>query len=110
MIMNKYSPTPIDTSDIVLSEDLSNLTEKIAENTHDVWAQGRIKEGWEYGKVRDDEKKTNPCLVPYSDLPESEKEYDRNTSLETIKLILKLGYDIIPSAPFEWSYYNGDKK
>ncbi len=101
MIMNKYTPMPIDTSDIVIPKDLNDLTERIAENTHDVWATGRIKEGWKYGKVRDDEMKTNPCLVPYSDLPESEKEYDRNTSLEAIKVILKLGYSIIPPVPFE---------
>ena len=90
-----YQPKPIDTSDIRLSNDLLELTEKIAENVHDVWAIGRIKEGWKYGPVRDDSKKESPCLVPYSELPENEKEYDRNTAGETIKLILFLGYRII---------------
>ena len=90
-----YQPKPIDTSDIKLSNDLLDLTEKIAENVHDVWAIGRIKEGWKYGPVRDDSKKESPCLVPYSELPENEKEYDRNTAGETIKLILFLGYRII---------------
>ena len=33
-------------------------------------------------------------LVPYDELPESEKEYDRNTAIETLKLIIKLGYKI----------------
>jgi len=70
------------------------LTEKLAENTHDVWAKGRIEQGWKYGKIRDDNNKLHPCLIPYSELPESEKEYDRNTALETIKLIQKLGYFI----------------
>ena len=70
------------------------LTEKLAENTHDVWAKGRIEQGWKYGKTRDDNNKLHPCLIPYSELPESEKEYDRNTALETIKLIQKLGYFI----------------
>lgn len=92
--MTNYTPEPINTSGIVLPEELVALGEKIAKNTHDVWAAGRIKEGWVYGEVRDDEKKTNPCLVPYSQLPESEKEYDRNTSMETIKLIISLGYRI----------------
>ena len=89
-----YNPKPIDTSDVVLSDDLLELTEKIAENVHDVWAVGRIEQGWTYGEVRNDEQKTTPCLVPYSDLPESEKKYDCNTALETLKLIIKLGYKI----------------
>ena len=89
-----YNPNPIDTSDVVLSDDLLELTEKIAENVHEVWSVGRIKEGWTYGAVRDDAKKETPCLVPYKDLPENERDFDRNTALETIKLIIKLGYNI----------------
>ena len=89
-----YTPNPVDTSEVVLSEDLLELTEKIAENVHEVWAVGRIKEGWTYGVVRDDSKKTTPCLVPYDELPDSEKEYDRNTALETIRLIISLGYEV----------------
>ena len=94
--MNEYRPNPVDTSDVVLPEALVELTEKIAKNSHDVWAVGRIKEGWRYGEKRDDDNKLTPCMVEYEELPESEKEYDRNTSFETIKLILKLGYQIIP--------------
>lgn len=89
-----YNPKPIDTSTVTLPADLLELTERIAENTHDVWASGRIAEGWTYGETRDDVSKTNPCLLPYDQLPESEKAYDRNTSMETIKLILMLGYHI----------------
>jgi hypothetical protein len=66
----------------------------MAKNVHEVWAQGRIKEGWTYGPVRNDVKKTHPCLVPYEELPDSEKEYDRSTSVETLKLILKSGFQI----------------
>lgn len=90
-----YTPTPIDTADVKLSNELLELTEKIAKNVHDVWAVGRIAEGWTYGSVRDDKKKETPCLVSYAELPENEKEYDRNTALETLKLIMKLGYEII---------------
>ncbi len=89
-----YKPAPIDTSDVVLSDDLLGLCEELAENAHDVWAVGRIAQKWTYGEKRDDDKKTTPCLVPYSELPESEKEYDRNTAMETIKAILKMGYKI----------------
>lgn len=89
-----YNPTPIDTSDIKLNEELLELTELIAVNVHDVWAQGRISQGWTYGPQRDDVKKQTPCLVPYDALPDSEKVYDRDTALATLRLILKLGYDI----------------
>lgn len=89
-----YIPQPIDTSDIELSEELLELTEEMAKNVHDVWSVGRIAQGWTWGPKRDDEKKENPCLVPYEELPESEKEYDRNTSIETLKVILSLGFKI----------------
>lgn len=89
-----YTPKPINTKDITLPEELLALTEKIAENVHDVWAQGRISEGWKFGETKDPEKKTTPFLVPYEELADSEKEYDRNTALETLKLIVKLGYSI----------------
>lgn len=89
-----YEPKPIDTSDVELPEEIKQLGEKIAQNTHDVWAKTRMEQGWVYGEHRNDEEKTTPCMVPYDDLPENEKEYDRNTSVETLKLILKLGYKI----------------
>ena len=89
-----YKPSPVDTSKITLPEGLLDLTEKIAENVHEVWAAGRMAEGWRFGPVKDFEKKTTPMLVPYEMLPESEKEYDRNTALETLKLIVKMGYSI----------------
>ncbi len=89
-----YDPRPVDTSDIILPEELLALTERIAENVHDVWAVGRIAEGWTYGEKKDAKNKVTPDLVPYSDLPESEKAYDRNTAIETLKLIVKLGYKI----------------
>ena len=76
------------------AEELHELGEMIAENTHEVWSLGRVNDGWTYGPKRDDTLKQHPCLVPYPDLPESEKEYDRNTALETIKAIIALGYKI----------------
>ena len=91
---NNYVPAPVDTTGVVLPEEVISLGEKIAENVHDVWSVGRINQGWTYGKVRDDEKKQHPCLVPYSELSDSEKEYDRNTAFETLKLIITLGYKI----------------
>lgn len=93
IIMN-YEPKPVNTEDVILNEDILNLAEKLAKNTHDIWAIGRISEGWIYGTVRDDKLKTTPCLVEYEELPETEKEYDRNTAIETLKLIQKLGFKI----------------
>ena len=90
----KYIPLPIDTSDIELPEELSPLLEAMAKNVHEVWAQTRIDQGWQYGPERNDAEKRHPMLIPYEDLPEEEKLYDRNTSVETLKLILKLGFVI----------------
>lgn len=89
-----YTPKPVDTSAVKLSDDLLDLTELIAENVHEVWSAGRIKEGWVYGEEKNAEKKTTPLLVPYAELPESEKDFDRNTALETLKLISAMGYRI----------------
>jgi hypothetical protein len=93
--MKTYSPSPINTTDVEMPASLHNLIERLAENTHDVWAAVRITQGWSYGPARDDNARRHPCLVPYAELPESEKEYDRKTATETIKAILKLGYIIL---------------
>lgn len=89
-----YNPKPIDLSDVTLDSSLESLVEALAENVHDTWAKGRMDDGWTYGPVRDDSKKHHPCLVPYNELPESEKEYDRNTAISTLKFIVKKGYGI----------------
>ena len=84
----EYIPTPAETSEVKLPEELLPLIEEMAKNVHEVWARNRMDEGWTYGPVRDDAHKKHPCLVPYEDLPESEKDYDRATSQETLKLML----------------------
>ena len=89
-----YVPQPMDTSDIQLPEELNVLIEQMAKNVHEVWAQSRIKQGWRYGNERSDALKQHPCLIPYEELPEDEKAYDRDTALETLKLISKLGFKI----------------
>src|SRR5438105_2391026 len=92
--MKKYDPAPIDTSRVKLSGDILKLTEQLAEHNHDVWARQRLSEGWKYGPSRNDAAKEHPCLVPYADLPDSEKEYDRRTALLTLEAIVALGYRI----------------
>jgi ryanodine receptor 2 len=91
-----YQPDPIDVSQVSLSPHLLQLTERLAKNTHELWSAQRLAQGWMYGVRRDDVQKQHPCLVPYEQLPENEKEFDRITSLGTLKLILKLGYQISP--------------
>ncbi len=93
--MTTYVPKPLDTSAVQLPQSLAPLMEQLAENAHDVWAATRIAQGWRLGPTRDDAKKTHPCLVPYDQLPESEKEYDRKTAAETLKAITLLGYRIV---------------
>lgn len=94
--MEEYKPQPIDTSSVELPAELKDLAEQLARNVHEVWAESRLNQGWTYGTKRDDANRETPCMVPYDQLPEEEKAYDRDTSLETIKLILKLGFKIIP--------------
>ncbi len=94
-IAKPYDPRPIDLSDVELTEDLNELRESIAENAHDVWAVERQAQGWTYGPHRDDARKETPCMLPYSQLPDSEKKFDRDVAMNTLKLVKKLGYDLI---------------
>lgn len=89
-----YRPEPINTEDVILSSEILELSEVLAKNVHDTWAKERIKQGWKYGEKRDDLKKETPCLIEYEKLPEEEKIYDRETAIETLKVIQKLGYEI----------------
>jgi ryanodine receptor 2 len=89
-----YQPRPIDTTHVALPSDVQQLTEKLAEHAHDVWARGRLAQGWTYGPRRDDAQKQHPCLVPYAKLPESEQVHDRDAAVQTLKAIVALGYRI----------------
>ena len=90
-----YTPTPINTDDVKLDKSLEDLIEALAEDVHNQWARERMKAGWKYGPERNDSLKLHPCLVPYNELPESEKQYDRITATSTLKLIKKFGFDIV---------------
>jgi len=90
----EYHPHPIDVSDVELDEALMELSEAIAENAHEVWSSNRYAEGWRYGPKRDDGLKQHPDLIPYSELPEGEKHYDRVMAFNTLRLVRKLGFNI----------------
>jgi len=90
-----YCPKPIDTGEVELPEEVGRLAERLARNTHEVWARARIADGWRHGRVRDDLRKEHPNLVPYDDLPEAEKAYDRKTVVETLKALSVMGFRIV---------------
>lgn len=92
----EYEPRPLKLDDVMIEAELLDLRESIAENAHEVWAAGRKKEGWSYGPERDDQKKLHPDMIAYADLTDSEKQYDRDMAINTIKLVKKLGFDIVP--------------
>ena len=89
-----YTPKPVDTSGVHVTKELHEIVELLAKNTHDNWASLRMKEGWRYGPERNDPLKEHPCLVPYEELPESEKEHDRTVVRELVKTLLSLGFEI----------------
>lgn len=89
-----YIPKPIDTSKIRMDDELEQLIEMLAKNTHENWSSERMAQGWSYGTERNDDKKKHPCLIAYEELTEQEKNYDRVISIEVIKTILALGFKI----------------
>jgi hypothetical protein len=94
-----YEPRPIDTSHVTLTAEILQLTERLAENAHDLWGVKRLAEGWIFGPVKRGDIKQTPLLVPYAELPEAEKQYDRDLAMETLKAILALGYSLAPPQP-----------
>lgn len=93
---NGYIPAPIDTSDVVLSKELMQLAETLAKNTHDIWASGKMAKGYQYGPVTDDVARTHKDLIPYEALDEENKNVDRQTSIQTLRLLVKLGWSLVP--------------
>ena len=89
-----YTPDPINVDDIPLDDSLLKLSEVLAENVHETWSARRMAQGWRYGEKRDDDARLHPGLVRYSELPEKEKEYDRMTAMNTLRLVIKLGFTI----------------
>lgn len=101
----EYRPNPLDTTGVRLPPEVLALAELLAKNTHDIWAKARMEEGWTCGPARSDADRTNPCLVPYEELPDSEKEYDRRINQELLAALYALGYRVVrdgaPGAPSE---------
>ena len=90
-----YQPKLLDLRHTPLPEDCAELLEAMAENVHDMWALERQSEGWTYGPQRDDEKLLSPDMVPYGELPDSERQYDRKVASDTLRLLTVLGYKVV---------------
>ncbi len=105
-----YVPKPIDTSRVRLDDDLLALVEVLARNNHEVWARRRMRDGWRYGPARNDERREHPSLVPYDELSESEKRYDLDTVIETLKATAALGYRIERRAAGDETRASGDER
>lgn len=97
----KYTPQPVDTRRIRLPHSINLLAELLSQNAHEVWAVGRIDQGWRWGTERDNDQKLHPDLVPYEALTEQDKQYDRDTSMAALKVITALGYVLEPPASLE---------
>jgi len=90
-----YRPKLIDLTHVELPEEFLELREAIAENAHDMWALERQSEGWTYGPERNDAKLETPDMVPYAQLADSEREYDRLMATDTLRLLVALGYKTV---------------
>jgi hypothetical protein len=71
--------------------------EKLAEAAHEVWMDGRLREGWRYGPVTDKEQKIHSSLVPYDRLSEADKESDRDFVRGIPRILRKAGFTIVKS-------------
>ncbi|XP_061097426.1 ryanodine receptor 3-like isoform X2 [Conger conger] len=90
-----FIPVPVETSHIVMPPHLENVRDKLAENIHELWGMNKIELGWSYGKIRDDNKRQHPCLVDFSKLPDTERNYNTQMSTETLKTLLALGCHVV---------------
>ncbi|XP_050990012.1 ryanodine receptor 3 isoform X2 [Labeo rohita] len=90
-----FIPKPVDTSQIVMPPHLEKVRDRLAENIHELWGMNKIELGWSYGKIREDNKRQHPCLVDFSKLPETERNYNLQMSTETLKTLLALGCHVV---------------
>ena len=68
--------------------------EMLAQMEHESWAEEKLSEGWKYRPTKDPEKKTSPYLVPWNDLPEEEKDKDRDQVRGLPQFLAKARFEI----------------
>jgi hypothetical protein len=54
-----------------------NNPDALSSAQHDAWSKDKIDSGWVFGEVKDSEKKTHPCLIPFEELPEFQQKKDK---------------------------------
>jgi hypothetical protein len=69
--------------------------ERLAEIEHERWMQAKLADGWHHGLKTDKDKKLNKCLLPWNELPEEEKEKDRDLVRGIPKMLVWAGYAIV---------------
>ncbi|GMS80971.1 hypothetical protein PENTCL1PPCAC_3146, partial [Pristionchus entomophagus] len=97
--VDPFVPIPIDISTVSLPHFANEAHSKFAENLHELWAQRKIEMGWSFGEVRNEQARRHPCLTVFNRLPDTERKYNLQLALDTIKTIEALGYHIIFDEP-----------
>jgi hypothetical protein len=83
-----WQPTPLNLDGVRLSQDVLAISERLAENSHDVWAIGKFKQF-------EGTSNTHPDLIPYDSMTDAQKEYDRKASTDTLKFLTLCGYNFV---------------
>ncbi|XP_053365921.1 ryanodine receptor 2 [Clarias gariepinus] len=86
-----FTPTPVDTNQVMLPPQLELIRERLAENLHELWLLEKTERGWTHGPVRDDSKQVHPGLVEFSKLPDQEKHKSLQAADHTLRSLLALG-------------------
>ncbi|XKL68210.1 hypothetical protein PGB90_003701 [Kerria lacca] len=89
-----YNPQPINTSSVVLNNDLNTIVQKFSEHYHDAWANRKFENSWIYGEQWSDINKTHSRLKPYTMLNDYEKERYKEPVRESLKALLAIGWSI----------------
>jgi hypothetical protein len=85
---------PVPGRELVRFEFTPEELEFLSQMEHRRWLDEKLKGGWQYGPVKDPVKKTHPCLVSWGELPEEEKEKDRQAVRAIPRLLAEAGFEI----------------
>jgi ppGpp synthetase/RelA/SpoT-type nucleotidyltranferase len=78
----------------LFAEFTEDDVERMAELEHGRWNVERLRDGWRFGKPRDDSRKLHDCLVPWNELPEEIKRYDRDAVRAFPEILAQAGLEI----------------
>ncbi|KAA3679890.1 ryanodine receptor 2 [Paragonimus westermani] len=89
-----FIPKPVDTTQIRLPNTLHTLVDRFAQHCHDSWALELIEQGYTYGPVVDEGKRTHPNLCSFNNLPQHEQVRYIHPVTDTLKAMLAFGWSI----------------